>query len=205
MKTIAITLFLLTFCIYAFARGGNVAVRGYIKRDGTFVQPHMRSAPDGNFNNNWSTSGNLNPYTGQSGKKLTPDKGSTQGEYALPLPLPLSLPAQSLSPTYEDPSSTGTNGTTLPPHTKINTLTNQYECERGYLQVGQECLAVPIPLNAKLNYFGNGWECARGYRQLGQECAAVQIPSNAKLNFYGNGWECERGYRQSGLECAARQ
>jgi len=36
------------------------------------VQPHYRSAPDGNFYNNWSTKGNVNPYTGVPGTRVTP-------------------------------------------------------------------------------------------------------------------------------------
>ena len=42
-------------------------VNGYVRRDGTYVQPHMRSSPDGNPFNNWSTQGNVNPYTGVPG------------------------------------------------------------------------------------------------------------------------------------------
>jgi len=52
--------------------GGSVTVKGYTRKDGTYVQPHNRSAPDGNFNNNWSTKGNVNPYTGKEGTKTTP-------------------------------------------------------------------------------------------------------------------------------------
>ncbi|WP_010598958.1 hypothetical protein [Rickettsiella massiliensis] len=33
------------------------------------MRPHYRSNPDGNFNNNWSTKGNINPYTGEWGTK----------------------------------------------------------------------------------------------------------------------------------------
>jgi hypothetical protein len=70
-----------TFAPPAFARGsrgghsGDVSVHGYYRRDGTYVQPHMRSAPDGNFGNNWSTKGNINPYTGKPGTKVTPPPG----------------------------------------------------------------------------------------------------------------------------------
>jgi hypothetical protein len=42
-------------------------VQGYVRRDGTYVQPHFRSAPDSNPFNNYSTQGNTNPYTGQTG------------------------------------------------------------------------------------------------------------------------------------------
>ena len=55
---------LLTLIGTAFA---DVYVRGYSRRDGTYVQPHYRSNPDGNVFNNWSTRGNINPYTGREG------------------------------------------------------------------------------------------------------------------------------------------
>ena len=42
----------------------DVYVRGYYRGNGTFVQPHFRSDPDGNPYNNWSYPGNLNPHTG---------------------------------------------------------------------------------------------------------------------------------------------
>ncbi len=45
----------------------DVHVRGYTRKDGTYVQPHYRSNPDGNPYNNWSTKGNYNPYTGKKG------------------------------------------------------------------------------------------------------------------------------------------
>lgn len=55
------------------ARGGSsVYVHGYFRRNGTYVSPHYRSAPDGNFQNNWSTKGNVDPYTGRSGTRVSP-------------------------------------------------------------------------------------------------------------------------------------
>jgi len=49
-----------------------VRVRGYYRKDGTYVQPHYRSNPDGNPYNNWSTYPNINPYTGEQGTKRIP-------------------------------------------------------------------------------------------------------------------------------------
>ena len=46
-----------------------VSVRGYFRKDGTYVAPRRRSAPDNSFDNNWSTQGNVNPFTGQPGTK----------------------------------------------------------------------------------------------------------------------------------------
>ena len=40
-------------------------MKGYYRKDGTYVRPHVRSNPDGNPYNNWSYPGNVNPYTGK--------------------------------------------------------------------------------------------------------------------------------------------
>ena len=47
----------------------QVHVDGHVRRDGTYVPPHYRSAPDGNPYNNYSSRGNVNPYTGQLGSR----------------------------------------------------------------------------------------------------------------------------------------
>ena len=47
-------------------------VNSYCKSNGTCVQGHYRSNPDGNFYNNWSTYPNVNPFTGKRGTRRTP-------------------------------------------------------------------------------------------------------------------------------------
>ena len=49
--------------------GGSVSVKGHTRKDGTYVQPHKRSARDSSKINNWSTKGNVNPYTGKRGTR----------------------------------------------------------------------------------------------------------------------------------------
>ncbi|OCT15816.1 hypothetical protein A8709_09305 [Paenibacillus pectinilyticus] len=44
-----------------------VHVKGYYRKNGTYVSPHYRSDPDGIKSNNWSYCGNINPYTGKVG------------------------------------------------------------------------------------------------------------------------------------------
>ena len=68
--------FMLLICLpaTAFAQDSN-SVNGYFRKDGTYVQPHHRTNPDNNVNNNWSTQGNVNPYTGKSGT-VDPDAPS---------------------------------------------------------------------------------------------------------------------------------
>ena len=50
--------------VFAAGRGGGVSVRGYTRKDGTYGQPHTRSAPDGDPTNNYRFPGNYNPNTG---------------------------------------------------------------------------------------------------------------------------------------------
>lgn len=66
MKKTLIALVLLASSI-GLAR--DTHVNGYYRSNGTYVQPHYRSAPDSSKTNNWSSKGNYNPYTGQSGTK----------------------------------------------------------------------------------------------------------------------------------------
>jgi hypothetical protein len=60
----------------------QVHVRGYTTRDGTYVAPHYRSSPDGTTLNNWSTRGNVNPYTGQVGTRNPYSQPSTSNPYS---------------------------------------------------------------------------------------------------------------------------
>lgn len=47
----------------------TTTVRGYMRKDGTYVPPHVRTAPNNTRLDNWSTRGNINPYTGREGTK----------------------------------------------------------------------------------------------------------------------------------------
>ena len=69
-------------CLPALTADADVAVRGYYRSNGTYVQPHYRSDPDSSFSNNWSTYPNVNPYTGKRGTLRTPSSnygGSSSG------------------------------------------------------------------------------------------------------------------------------
>ncbi len=52
----------------AFARP-SAHVGGYTNRRSTYVAPHYRTTPDRSKINNWSSRGNVNPYTGKRGTK----------------------------------------------------------------------------------------------------------------------------------------
>lgn len=65
----ALAVALTVMFVFASVASASVYVRGYFKSNGTYVQPHYRSDPDGYFWNNWSSYGNINPYTGKIGTK----------------------------------------------------------------------------------------------------------------------------------------
>lgn len=68
-------------CFSGLAFGKDVYVKGYVKRDGTYVQPHYRTTPNGTKNDNYSTKGNFNPYTGKEGTKDGDDSYYSNDSY----------------------------------------------------------------------------------------------------------------------------
>jgi hypothetical protein len=55
---------------------GDHSVRGYVKKDGTYVAPHHATNPNGTKADNYSTKGNVNPYTGKVGSVAPASTGS---------------------------------------------------------------------------------------------------------------------------------
>lgn len=51
------------------ASDAPVNVRGHLRKDGTYVDSHRRTTPNGTVNDNWSTVGKVNPDTGKPGTK----------------------------------------------------------------------------------------------------------------------------------------
>ena len=64
-----IILTVLLVSISLFSALADVHVKGYTRKDGTYVAPHVRSSPNSTNADNWSTKGNVNPYTGKAGTK----------------------------------------------------------------------------------------------------------------------------------------
>ena len=67
MKKLIISAFLLVASVVSAQ--ANVWVNGYYNSYGTFVPGHYRTSPDSSFSNNYSSWGNINPYTGRKGYK----------------------------------------------------------------------------------------------------------------------------------------
>lgn len=61
-------LLLTVFCLFTAIANANY-VNGYTKKDGTYVQGYYRSNSNNTKLDNYSTKGNINPYSGQAGTK----------------------------------------------------------------------------------------------------------------------------------------
>lgn len=64
----------ITTCVLALLLGQVTpasagSVRGYYRSNGTYVEPHYRSNPNSTVWDNYSTRGNVNPYTGEIGTR----------------------------------------------------------------------------------------------------------------------------------------
>ena len=59
----------LAMVVVAPALAQSHSVRGYYRKDGTYVAPHMQTNPNSTRLDNWSTRGNVNPHTGVEGTK----------------------------------------------------------------------------------------------------------------------------------------
>lgn len=57
---------------------GEHYVSGYLTKRGTYVQGHMQTNPNGTSLDNWSTKGNVNPYTGKWGTKNPVSESTTR-------------------------------------------------------------------------------------------------------------------------------
>jgi hypothetical protein len=56
-------------------------VNGYNRRDGTYVQGHYRTDANSTYNDNYSTRGNYNPYTGEAGYRPRDEDWNANGYY----------------------------------------------------------------------------------------------------------------------------
>lgn len=65
MKKSIIIILAVLFILVPLISSARVSVKGYYRKNGTYVAPHYRSDPDGIKSNNYSYPGNYNPNTGQ--------------------------------------------------------------------------------------------------------------------------------------------
>jgi len=72
--------FILIFVLFTITCFADTYVNGYTKKNGTYVQGYYRSTANKTKYDNYSTKGNINPYTGKTGtKKVYDNYGNSFG------------------------------------------------------------------------------------------------------------------------------
>lgn len=151
-----------------------VSVKGYYRKDGTYVAPHYRSDPDGIKTNNWSYPGNTNPYTG---KTAGGSVGSYLNNYSSssiysPTYTPIYIP--SYTPSYYTPTYTPTYTPSYSDYSPSSSesVKNGYKlsgmifCNSGYYESGESCKKAPKNSMA----IGSTFYCDYGYEKKGNSC-----------------------------------
>lgn len=79
-------------------RSRDVSVDGYYRRNGTYVAPYIRTAPNQTRDDNYSTRGNINPYTLEEGKQRG---GSEDPRYGYETTTPTTYSYPSFEPSFQ--------------------------------------------------------------------------------------------------------
>ena len=70
-------LFIVSFLLLASTLAFAGYVRGYTRKDGTYVQGYQRSNPNSTVKDNYDYKDNTNPYTGKKGTNYYRDNPSS--------------------------------------------------------------------------------------------------------------------------------
>lgn len=124
-KHITLLLFisLVGISIFASFADAVVSVKGYYRKNGTYVQPHYRSDPDSSPYNNWSYPGNTNPYTG---KVAGGNSDTYLKNYNIPSVPSYSIPTISTPIISTIPKNTDTSITTISPKQKYSSTVEEW-------------------------------------------------------------------------------
>ena len=68
MRSFIVSVVFLFVSVLSYAQS-QTRVNGYYKKDGTYVQSHIRQTPNKTNHDNWSTQGQSNPYNGTQGTR----------------------------------------------------------------------------------------------------------------------------------------
>lgn len=198
MKKILMSLTVLGL-VFSFASNADayVSVKGYYRKDGTYVKPHVRSEPNGLKYDNYSykpSQGLYNKSYGTKGAEWDTPTWTTDPDY---------YEGKTL---YEN----GSSGSSIKPNTSnpsvnkvINNPPNSYVfgsnwyCNSGFEKVNNECQKIYNPPNSYV--FGSNWYCNSGYKKVGDTCEKILNPPNSYV--FGSNWYCNSGFKKVGNQC----
>lgn len=136
-------LLLLLFVLFELSSFAQVSVRGYYRKNGTYVRPHQRTRPNHTVTDNYSFKGNVNPYTGEVGTKTNNNSHSQK-----------SVKVQANNPAkYETYTHPVTGKVRLIEYVEDYTIEKSYEgtMTPKYLGTKQYYIPVKTPYPVKVN------------------------------------------------------
>ena len=106
MKKVMLSLIAILLMVASYGQG-QTYVHGYTKSNGTYVEGHYRTLPNSTRNDNWSTIGNTNPYTGVEGTKPRDNNYNTNTSvYSAPAyTSPTYIPRSTYTPPVSTPTT----------------------------------------------------------------------------------------------------
>jgi hypothetical protein len=103
------------------AAQGDHYVQGYYRSNGAYVAPHYQTNPNNTRADNYSTEGNVNPYTGEPGTKPLYPTAPAYTPYVPP-------PAPSSYGIYRPMPQTGMYGSSYGQPAPARRCTSSYGC-----------------------------------------------------------------------------
>lgn len=195
-----------TFSFQAEVAEAAVSVKGYYRKNGTYVAPHYRSNPDGNPYNNYSFPGNTNPFTGKTatgnpstylknygGSSYTPSY--TSPSYTVPS---FSIPSYTPSSTWQSCSEFGM--------ATYSYLSGKCECMSGYTVRNNRCISNGAACQEDYGYnatssYNNKCTCRYGYKfnNAGTKCISnddycQELDWNSEWDILSDSCKCGDGY-----------
>ena len=199
------------------AYAGDIWVEGYRKSNGTWVEGHYRTAPNDTRCDNYSTAGNLNPYTGERGTVFCPE---CKPSWSSGLPATASFnpaPQELVCPEGFEPAflhgESFCDRIRVPLFAHLNVDGTEWECDVGFEEVfdylgeslGCESIRDEVRLDADtttaLGQEPSG-QCRPGFALRSVDSnnknacvkVRVRVPANASISDDGWDWSCDRGF-----------
>ncbi|MCE9549101.1 hypothetical protein K8Q98_01745, partial [Candidatus Nomurabacteria bacterium] len=137
-RLLTFVLVLLVIFISASNAEAYVKVKGYTRKDGTYVAPHVRSNPNGLKYDNYSYKPSQGLYN-----KTYGTRGATWD-----------TPTYITDPDYYEGKSLYESGSS-------GSISSTYDSSIFTTQTKK----LIVPANASLSYFGDSWNCNSGYKK----------------------------------------
>ncbi|ATU04873.1 hypothetical protein BKN14_00245 [Candidatus Gracilibacteria bacterium HOT-871] len=192
-KILSIFVVLVLSLSSVFTAYADTHVKGYYRKNGTFVQPHYRSDRNGTKADNWSTKGNINPYTGKVGTKNiynTYIPSYTTPSYSSPSYYNYNTPSynnsfDSYTPTFTTKKSCSDSYGAY----SYENLEGNCSCISGYIfGKDNQCISLDNYCKenhgegANYNYLSDKCECGLGYEVENNICVQKTYNYNYQVN-----------------------